>query len=79
MFMATKTPLETRVYRKKDTETDHYIIEDGMCNEFEMDYLETDAEVLTRISTVMDEQTELYVIPAKEVLDSPISDGYFIY
>ena len=78
MFMTQKLPTSTWVYKRKETEHEHYILDDGG-GEREMDYLETEKDVLNRINTVMDTQTELYVIPAKEALNSPISDGYFIY
>lgn len=70
---------DTRVYRRFDEETEHYIIEDGMCNEFEMDYLENWNELATRINVVMDNWTELMVIPAKEVLDWPTKKWFYIY
>lgn len=78
MFMTQKLRTNSWTYKRKDTENEHYILEDEGW-EREMDYLETEKDILNRINTVMDTQTELYVIPAKEVLDSPISDGYFIY
>lgn len=70
---------DTRVYRRFDKETEHYIIEDGMCNEFEMDYLENWNELATRINVVMDKWTDLFVIPAKEVIDWPKNDWFYIY
>ena len=40
MILIKKQDTDTWVYRRKDEETEHYIIEDWMCNEYEMDYIE---------------------------------------
>ena len=74
-----KEAQDTWVYRRFDGEAEHYIIEDWMCNEFEMDYFETAHELMTYIIISMDLDTEIEVVPASEVLDSPITNGYFIY
>lgn len=78
-FKITKNALDTWVYRKFDEETEHYIIEDWMCNEFEMDYFATFDELLTWVNVAMDEGTEIIVVSADCVLDCPIDKGYFFY
>ena len=79
MFLIHKYWIDTWVYRERDEETEHYIIEDWMCNKFEMDYFETADELLNRIDVAMDAETRLEVVPAKEVLDCPKKEWYFIY
>ena len=86
MFMIKKMYEDTRVYREKqewmeyepDNMTKH-IIEDWMQNGYEMDYFEDEQELITWVNVAMDKWTEIIVIPAKEVLDSPIKKWYFFY
>lgn len=79
MILIKKQDTDTWVYRRKDEETEHYIIEDWMCNEYEMDYIEDLDWLKFYINTAMDDGTELEVIEAREVIDCPITNWYFIY
>lgn len=78
MFLIKKDAIDTWVYRGKD-ENDNYIIEDWMCNEYEMSYANSTGDLLHWVNVTMDVDTEIEVIPAKEVLDCPLKDWYFYY
>ena len=83
MIKIEKTVWETWVYRWKNTDdfddmvTHH--IEDWMMNEYYMDYFNDVKELENWVQIAMDDGTELIVVPAKEILDCPIKEGYFIY
>ncbi|MBO7696738.1 MAG: hypothetical protein J6T10_29975 [Methanobrevibacter sp.] len=50
-----------------------------MMNEYDMDYFNDVKELENWVQIAMDDGTELIVVPAKEILDCPIKEGYFIY
>ena len=47
--------------------------------EEERDWTHDTGELLTHMLIAMDDDTELYIVPAKEVKWSPYNDGYFYY
>lgn len=79
MISIKKLDNDTRVYRRFDKDSNCYIIEDWMCNEFEMNYFETQEELKQWVSITMDIGAEIMVISAKEILDCPITKWYFYY
>lgn len=42
-------------------------------------YIETKEELVNHIMIAMDDDTSIYIIPAKDVVDSPKDKWYFIY
>ena len=71
-------------YKSFDEETWLYLIDqirnDGeVWEDLEFDYLETDKDLVDYMWHVMDDDTELYIIPADLVEWSPMQTGYFIY
>ena len=50
-----------------------------MMNEYDMDYFNDVKELENWVQNAMDDGAELIVVPAKEILDCPIKEGYFIY
>lgn len=83
MIKIEKTVWETWVYRWKNADDyDDMVthrIEDWMMNEYDMDYFNDVKELENWVQIAMDDGTELIVVPAKEILDCPIKEGYFIY
>jgi len=83
MIKIEKTVWETWVYRWKNADDDDdmvtHRIEDWMMNEYDMDYFNDVKELENWVQIAMDDGTELIVVPAKEILDCPIKEGYFIY
>lgn len=80
MFMVKKmVDWDTRVYREKDEETDNYIVEDWMCNEYEMTWADSILDLLCHVNISMDADTEIIVIPVDEVLDCPLNEGFLYY
>jgi len=83
MIKIEKTVWETWVYRWKNADDDDDIvthrIEDWMMNEYDMDYFNDVKELENWVQIAMDDGTELTVVSAKEILDCPIKEGYFIY
>lgn len=69
---------DTWVYRGKD-DNNHYIVEDWMCNPYEMDYFDSVSDIANRVNISMDSDTEIMVIPAKEILDCPLKDWFLFY
>lgn len=78
MFMIKKMCEDTWVYRGKD-ENDHYIVEDWMCNEYEMDYFDSVSDIAKWVNISMDSDTEIMVIPVREILDCPLKDWFLFY
>ena len=70
-------------YIKYDEETDHHIIDRIrwriVYEKEERDYIESDNELIAWLLTVMDDDTELYIVPVNEVKWSPYDYGYFYY
>ena len=71
-------------YKSFDEETWLYLIDqirnDGeVWEDLEFDYLETYEDLVDYMWYVMDDDTELYIIPADLVEWSPMQTGYFIY
>ena len=71
-------------YKSFDEDTWHYLIDQIRYNndvreDLEFDYLETDKDLVDYMWHVMDEDTELYIIPADMVEWSPYDTWYFIY
>lgn len=70
-------------YIKYDEEIDHHIIDRIrwriVYEKEERDYIESDNELIAWLLTVMDDDTELYIVPANKVEWSPYDYGYFIY
>lgn len=83
MIKIEKTVWEIWVYRWKNADDDDDIvthrIEDWMMNEYDMDYFNDVKELESWVQIAMDNGTELIVVSAKEILDCPIKEGYFIY
>lgn len=71
------------IYKWYDEDIEHYIIDEiwEVRNRrwLEFDYLETDKDLVDYMWHVMDNDTELYIIPADLVEWSPMQTGYFIY
>lgn len=71
-------------YKSFDEETWHHLIDqirhgDQVREDLEFDYLPSDLDLVNYMWTVMDDDTDLYIIPAKLVEWSPMQTGYFIY
>ena len=71
-------------YKSFDEETWLYLIDqirnDGeVWEDLEFDYLETYEDLVDYMWYVMDDDTELYIIPADMVEWSPYDTWYFIY
>lgn len=71
-------------YKSFDEETWLYLIDqirnDGeVWEDLKFDYFETYEDLVDYMWYVMDDDTELYIIPADLVEWSPMQTGYFIY
>ena len=70
-------------YKSFDEDTWHYLLdqirERVIRKDLEFDYLETDKDLVDYMWHVMDDDTELYIIPASLVEWSPYDTWYFIY
>lgn len=71
------------IYKWYDEDIEHYIIDEiwEVRNRrwLEFDYLETEKDLVDYMWHVMDDDTELYIIPADMVEWSPMQTWYFIY
>ena len=71
------------IYKWYDEDIEHHIIDEiwEVRNRrwLEFDYLETEKDLVDYMWHVMDDDTELYVIPADLVKWSPYDTWYFIY
>lgn len=70
-------------YKHFDEDTEHHLIDqvrgEIIREDLEFDYLETDKDLLDYMWIVMDDDTDLYIIPASLVEWSPYYTWYFIY
>lgn len=80
-----KTEDKLEYVRFDDGDVKHHIINRTrwriVYEEEERDWIYDPEEMMTWICTVMDDDTELYIVPAKEVKWCPsrLRDGYFYY
>lgn len=71
------------IYKKYDEDIEHHLIDEiqkeRTREDLEFDYIETDSDLVNYIWTVMDDDTDLMIIPVKLVEWSPYDTWYFIY
>lgn len=83
MIIHKRKTNDTFEYVEYDEHTAHHIINRTrwkiVYENEDWVYMESDNELLTWILTTMDDNTELYIIPANQVEWSPYDYWYFIY
>lgn len=83
MLIHKNNVTDSFVYKWYDEETWHHLIDQvrtrTIREDLEFDYLPSDNDLIGYIKTVMDDDTDLYIIPASQVEWSPIKVWYFIY
>lgn len=70
-------------YKWYDKETQHHLIDRTrwrICwEDEERDRVPDASDLMTHIEIAMDDDTDLYIVPAYEVKDTPYDTWYFIY
>jgi hypothetical protein len=85
MFLIHKTilPQQLEYVKFDDGETKHHIMNRVnwrvVYEDEERDWTYDLWELMTHIAISMDDDTELLIVPAKEVKWSPYNNGYFYY
>lgn len=85
MFLLHKDNLirDHLVYKWYDEETGFYLMDRSrwkvVYEDEPWDYFSSDADLLCHIAIAMDDDTDIYVVPASEVEGSPEKYWYFIY